>query len=1489
MKTTYTLAPSRTITYTYSQRQMKTSVLAPYSNRIEQEYDYSLSEEELEVIRVGLFVDILRYEFMQHKGFSSSDWRALFKYWKKHIWQAAHWSASKELRKVNVRKMIKEGVLTVNTQKRLYGNEAWYPNFIEHEREQTIDWLKQLEPDDVEYTLCYYFEGGMEKVRDSINYRKHKGEQCKVKEEFKREPVVIDDPEVLAVVEEMFKRMKGFKSKDPEVLSQFAVTVRENPTLEFEIKKQLTLKKGKKKNPLASEALPNTDERVRSLKLKFATYEYEDFLMAFKKRPVRSHSLAPSSHLLAPQTAHAAAGASNPLAPASHPAFNPLAPEGQSIGSSYHQLASESQSLAYQATESVPQGYTSAYQSSYNPQFQEKPSLRPQSAASGKLQGAKPASPARKIEFVKLTSRCFRAVADPGNYQKFPASFESIQPLIGHIKSLTFYLSQFYEDQESGSLELFIQFCLDLHFPLFDQATFPARSLRPGEKYKLSEALGKMNRLEQLPASDRKAFESRKSVAILSENEVRMLVNLFTSPKVCFMKLNIIFFEFHEYECRSGLEIYNFWDRVTSKDRSKLGLWLFDKFPNEENLSVSRFRMLSEDRVKILQSYYDTLASTVKAEKEKVEKEKKLAADKLKSKYANPKRKDLYECKQTRWALGKKLLEIEKKFPLDPVVKNMVKVEFTVNPLKKYDLEYEAHNEEEELKRKLGKVSIESMKVPSGQKLSQEETLKLHSNKLRILESNAARTAEQIKEERIREQEPQMFRSLNTLVKKYLEYRKSGEGTVATYLSTCYQSLKTQFPLAVSKHFPFKNYGSVRKQRDGRMTFDTSYPTEFKHHFFACFRALLKTPKGLMILKSLPSLIWAPSSRSRCTIHVDTCPPDCMYVTLNKKLIRQKLKTEQYTVAWHSKLRPFFRPDMQPEKEKIFMTYADARECRFEPVTGSKVPNKHMALALKQFSEIRNRINPDDAPNMNMWVNKLGVNMRSAEPGLFKQGIYKQARALYIQTKYKESQDLLNENFNIPCILNYFEPGKNRPDINEKPQEDFNKPANLQLNTDVYQLYCAIKLQFRQARTQLKTVQSLSLRDPHKTVTKFMCPDPACTKLSCEFAHKVSDLRFQQENLIRTNYKKKLQEKIKNFQPMKKVPWVPAGSLVDCVNCHVTFLYKPKEKTQAPNPSIGKKKVRVLRDPEIVMWSRSKCCNKCSLEQRMKDKQKNFMEKSKEMNQAILQKSGRNQHDVTGDHDTKQRELLISEKIGQYRKARTLYKQRKFVEAYEVMKKVIEMIRRERSDDSKKVEDRLNIIKSTIGLETIPQINLNENDEAPKADDKKLMLFQTQAQRLKQGSSNDFLNYQIETFFLEVEKKLVDENNYASNLRVKAGNLEELIEGQDEQMSNTHSFLFKPKRVKVCESILKGKKCKKGAACEFAHFANQLDLVPTTKVIQNFYHTSEILDEKLKNDILPPDWKPWRDANNLPIYTALPLPNDLTKEKDLEKKFPFDT
>lgn len=1438
MKTSYTLAPTHTTyTYTNSQRQLKPSVLAPYSTQIQEAYHYELSDEELEVIRVGLFVDILKYEYREHKGFASSEWKTLFKYWKNHIFECKHYSASKEYKKINVHKLVKEGVLTVETQKRLYKNEAWYPNFIENEREQTIEWLKQLDQEDVEYTLYTFFEGGLEYIRDKINERQRRIEKPPV-EVQRPELKEINEPIVLDCIVGMFKKMKGFVSTVPNVLAEFAVGVKENPGLEIELRTHLK----KKKSKLAPSE--NIEGQVNDLKVKILLYNYWDYESAFEKRQNIGKA---GKNVLAPGNRESVQRGFS--------SNNPLAPEDQYSDHFTHVESSNNQA-------------------SFSHQLAPGSLQRPASAhplSSGK---SKPSS-TRKIEYIKLSQKCYRAIQTLKKYSDFPEGFDSFQNLLPQVPSLLLYLSHFCEKRESSfsfPFEEFLSFCLQLYFPIFDDKTFPALSLKMGEKYKVQEALEKVDR----------------SKSPLSESELRMYIGHFNSIKMIFVKLHIISSEFNGYCSRSGKELYYFWERITAKEKDKLGLWLFEVRRNEDYMPESEYKKMISERIECIERFYKTLEESKKSKEEQEKTLKKEKQDKLKAKYAHLGTKNLHESKQTRWALGKKLLEIEKKFPLDPVVKKMIKIEFTENPLKKFDLEYEAHNEEEELKRKLGKVSMESMKVHTGQKLSLDEVIKLQANKLRFIEMNAIKTQEKIKEEKTKEQEGPMFKSVRTLVKGYLEFKKTGTSTVSAYLSSGYYSLKSQFPFAVEKHFPFKNYGCVNRKDDGTKTFAKAYPTEFKHYFFAAFRSLLKTPKGLIILKSMPALIWAPSSKSRCTVHVDICPPNCMYVTLNKKVIRQALKSEQYSVAWHSKLRPFFRPDMIGEKEKIFMSYSDARECRFEPAAGSKVPPKHLALTFKQFSEIRNKINPDEAPNLNMWVNKLGVNLRSSEPGLFKLGVYKQAKALYIQNKFKESKDLLIENFNIPYILNYFEPGKNRPNINEKPSEDFNKPSNLDLNTQVYELYCAIKHQFRQAHSQLKCVESLTVRDPKKPVVKFMCPDPECNKQDCEFAHKVSELRFKQEDEIRKNYKLKLQEKIKNFQPIKRTPWVPSGSLVDCMNCHSNFLYKAELKMQV-KPSEKRNKIKQLRDPEIVAWNRSKCCNKCSLEQRLKEKQEKFVSMSKEANQKILEKSGRNQYDVTGDQQSKQRELLISEKIGQYRKARTLFKQRKFVEAYDVMKIVIEMIRKEREQDCKSVEKKLNEIKNTIGLEINEPVFGEENDESP-VNDKKMRLFQTQTQRLKQGSSNDFLNYQMETFFMEVEQKLVVENLYATNLRVKAGNLEEMIEGQDEEAAKkTTSFLFKPKKVKICEYIRQGKKCKKGAACEFAHFSNQLDLVPTNKVIQNLYHTSEVLDTKLKNDILLPDWKPWKDTRELPIYPALPLPKDLTKDKDLEKRFPFDT
>lgn len=1375
--------------------------LAPDAANMSEHYEPS--GEEVEVLRVGLFIDILNYEFRMHKGFESSDYGSLYKYWVKNICKGEFWSARKEIKKINIRKLVKEGVLTVDTQKRLYGDDAWFPQYIEDEREKTIEWLKSLDPEDVQHTLYAYYEGGLKTIREQVlRKQKPQGKAIYVKPR-KNVPVFISEIIHLEVALAVFKEQMGYTSKNPADLAKAAVKYKTYPKLLMEFAKQIKI--NSKKTEILAPVVENEEFEAKKYLNNYLEYDEEDFEVSFEKY------------------------------------------------------------------------------------FRESLGKKPDGTGNG-LKNLKPLK--KNQGFVNLPSSCAKALSTQAKYDGIPQGFDNIELLRPHVKAILCFLKKFYEEKV-GLLGYpaheFTDFCLRNSFPVVKDEWWDDK--------KSGKNSFNRSRTVETPNSDASLRENK---VLLSESEVRMHLNHFSTMKMMLIRLHLIFTEFHGYSASQGKVLFQFWKKIKPIDKNFYSLWVFP----DSSESFSLKPVNSKENVQIIENFYIALKeSRIEKSKENVEKEQKVK-NKLKEKYQNPKRTNLAESKKGRWALGNKLLEIQKRFPLDPVIKSMVKVEFGVNPLKKYDLEYETHNADDELKRKQGQIAYESIKSPQKSKLSLDEVIKLQYNRLKYIEEHAVKSAEQIKQETAKRQEGPMFKSIREMTKQYLKFRETGHGSISLYLSNSYFSLKTQFPLAVQKNFPYKNYGAAKK-KTGEVTFSKSFPIEFKHYFFAVFKSLLKTPKGIIMLKSTPALIWAPPSKSKCTIHSDVCPPNCMFISLNKKILRQTMKSEPYCVSWHSKLRPFFRPDMSEEKQKIFMSYADARECRFEPVVGSKVPEKHLALTFKHFSEIRSKINPEEAPNFNMWVNKLGMNLKSSDPGLFKEGVFKQAKALFIQNQLKEAKDLLSEHFNMPCILDYFLPGNPRPDINEKPLEDFNKPANLELMTNVFNLQCAIKLHYQQARKQLETIKKLEEFDKKtlgnfsktsqkhdKSVKKFMCPDEKCSKIGCEFAHNNSEVRFRQEAMVRTNYKQKLLEKLKDFQPIKRTPWVPSGKLVDCINCHSNFLYKPEPKGQkAPPPEDRPKQKRKLADPQIVAWSRSKCCNKCSLQQRLKEKQENFMKKSKQQNDKILQKSGRNNYDVTGDQVTRQRELLISDKIGKYRKARTLYKLRKYVETYEVMKKVIEMVRKERTVDQESVQKKLFEIRKTIGLENVV-IEESANDESNEnfqEPDKKIMLFKTQTNRLNQGSSNDFLNYQIESFFNEVEKKLKDENSYITNLREKANTLDEAIEAPDAEMKKSGSFLFKPKKVKICKFVKDGKKCPKGPACEFAHFSTQLDLVPTTKVIQNLYHTSEALDKKLKEDILPPDWKPWRNQRPLPIYPPLPLPKDLTKDKDLDKTLPFDS
>jgi hypothetical protein len=1108
--------------FSFADKQLENNPLAPgipkdtINHPLAPDRRTEITPEEREVLRVGLFVDILDHEFREHKGYSCSDWRSLYKYWVKHIAKAEFWSARKEMKKIDVGRLVKEGVLTVETQKRLYGDECWFNDDTENEREKTIEWLQTLAPDDVQYTLYSYFEGGLREFRAKIkneNQPKAKSPPPKPKKE---NPVIIRERLYLETVLKMYKDSIGYHSTNPADLSKAAIKFKNNKALESEFIRHL---RSNSKN-LALAPDDDVSNMAKSHVYTFKIYDEEDFEISFE----------------------------------------------------YYFYAKNKEKLQTRS-------------------------------ASGPIAKPELLRTKSKTNWIKLKPSYIKALSTESKYQDIPKEFDNQSLVKTQMKYILKYLHEFYEQKKDCfyyNSEDFINFCIRNSYPAMTK-DFGPRTVSMSE-----------SSMKKSSTDNFKDLDTKKELVPISENEIRSYINTFSTPNMTFIRLHLIYTEVYGYPANQGKPLYELWEKIQPIDRSKFGLWIF-KF---EATSLLMSPKADEERknacVGVLDGFYQRIKNT-KIEKIKEINDKKIAdAKKLKEKYSNVKKNPPAESKKDRWALGNKLLEIQKRFPLDPIVKKMVKNEFTEKPLKKYDLEYETHNQDDELRRKQGKVALEPTKYQKSSHLGLEDLVKLEYRKLQYIEEHSKKTEDQIKEENTKQQEKPMFKAIKKLATTYLESKQSSNLPVSLYLSNSYMSLKAQFPLAVSRHFPYKNYGSTTKA-NGEKTFGKSYPQEFKHYFFAVFKSLLKTAKGIIMLKSMPALIWAPPSKSKCTIHADVCPPNCMYVTLNKKIIRQTMKNEEYSVAWHSKLRPWFRPDMQKDKEKVFMNLSDARECRFEPVVGSKVPEKHLALTFKHFSEIRNKINPDQAPNFNMWVSRLGNNLKSSDPSLFKTGIYKQAKALYIQDKYKESKDLLVEHFNMPCILDHFMPGKSRPNINEKPLEDFNNPSNLELMTEVFNLHCAIKSQFYQARKQLETIKKLEEADLKSkkthTIKKEMCHDPNCDKSNCGKAHNPFEIRFGQENKIRNNYKLKLKEKIKSFQPAKKTPWMPTGTLVDCVNCHSNFLYKPqKPKTASPDKSKKTKKPTVLRDPETVVWSRSKCCNKCSLEQRLKENQNRFLE-----------------------------------------------------------------------------------------------------------------------------------------------------------------------------------------------------------------------------------------------------------------------------------------
>ena len=932
--------------------------------------------------------------------------------------------------------------------------------------------------------------------------------------------------------------------------------------------------------------------------------------------------------------------------------------------------------------------------------------------------------------------------------------------------------------------------------------------------------------------------------------ETRIRINKFFSREIIVARILGLFKSCFGYYTENINSLYKYWVTISTPDKYLAGVHYSDK----------------EELYSLLTSYFENLENERKEQQKREEEEQQEHNLRKKMKYEKLERPPLYEVKQNRLKLGKKLVELGKKFPLDPVLKRMIKIELAHNAKVRYNLEYETANRTEELARKsrLRNLTVSKSKDPR----TQEQLMREHWEKLKFKEKQEQQKT-QAEQATLKSQEKGMFKQALEIARQYLSKRSSQHVSLTSHLGASYASLKAQFPLAVNKHFPFQNYGSV-KTKKGK-TFEKAYPVSWKHYFFGLVRSFLHTPDGLQFLKLMHCNFWMPPSASVCTIHKTDCPKNCPYVSLNQKAVKQTQKHQKSELQWHEKIRPWRREDMLSHKQQVFMSFSDAKECTFEPIIGSKLPKKQVDLALKTFTELRNIYEPDKPPNFEMWATRRrGEKKESRDPYIKKSGKYKKARAFFYQGYPEKALQILEKKFNIPCILEKYT-GEKQPNVNEKPLEDFEKPISSELLENVFLLYKAIKDQKEAVDKQIKRLEKeyqAESKGNYKIRTE-MCPvgdnckkyqekDPQNPKdHNCPFAHKRTELRFSKEQKSR---KKAQEHSIQSLKKTKEetpnpIPWRHDGYITECSRCYSNFLYKPLVSSTALGATAK----------DMQSWNRNTSCfcNRCAIEAKKKVNQSVILQRGHKLNEEVYYKKL--------DPNRNKREQLFSKKLGLYRKAKVLSNDRRYVAALETLTKAFELINQEKhlKKLSKKNDLRSKSVKGSLGFDK-KETSLAEDSQKslkmvvgsglgvlglmqkyskeylPKAQE-----YQEKTKSGHQEDSNDFLNEQILELYEQIGKIKAKEKHYAENLKKTAETLE------DGNQDLSKSYLLKPPKTQMCPYIIKKENCPDGKECEYAHYSIELDLVPKSELAYNLKRTSMTIQKKSLNDERLPDWKPW--------------------------------
>ena len=310
-----------------------------------------------------------------------------------------------------------------------------------------------------------------------------------------------------------------------------------------------------------------------------------------------------------------------------------------------------------------------------------------------------------------------------------------------------------------------------------------------------------------------------------------------------------------------------------------------------------------------IRQQYEIREKKAKEAGEEIQKKEKKAKDKTQELTAKiigketVKAHTLEELSQPKdkWKVGHTLLDLEKKFPMDEIVRKMVKEEFKANRIFRYPEEYEVYDEEEEVKRKLKIIKKTAKKEDPNVLLDHAEAMK--KKRRQQIEELKRKPDEEIdKEKQKRREEAADMKKLRNALKDSVQgYLKSKEkrinekaGTLRNFIGETYKNLSNRYSDEINRRFPFIDYGlneEAKKEQNNPQGKRKLYPKEFKAFFLEVIRGYATVAKGKYVQapkKNVP--FWLPSSKP--------CPQKDKGVTLgdfSKKTANIKARPKSKT------------------------------------------------------------------------------------------------------------------------------------------------------------------------------------------------------------------------------------------------------------------------------------------------------------------------------------------------------------------------------------------------------------------------------------------------------------------------------------------------------------------------------------------------------------------------------------------------------------------